>query len=210
MPDFATLIAGRWWAVLLRGVVTIAFGAAAFFWSGVTAATLVPLFGFYALADGVVSVISAIGGRRHGEDGWLLALEGMIGLWAGVVTLRAPEITAVTLVFFISIWAMATGFLRIAAAMRLRQEIAGELWLALSGLLSVLLALMLVLRPDVGAIELVWVIAGYALVLGLVEIMLGVELWSARSPAPPLRACKPNSREGRLHKPTDFPQLERR
>jgi uncharacterized membrane protein HdeD (DUF308 family) len=181
MPDFVTLIAGRWWAVLLRGVVTIAFGVAALTSSGVSAATLVLLFGFYALADGAVSLLSAIGGRRHGEDGWLLALEGMIGVWAGVVTLRAPGITAVALVFFISIWAMATGFLRIAAAMRLRQEISGELWLALSGLLSVLLALMLVLRPDVGAIELVRVIAGYALVLGLVEIMLGVELWSART-----------------------------
>jgi uncharacterized membrane protein HdeD (DUF308 family) len=176
MPDFASLIAGRWWAVLLRGIVTIFFGVVAFAWPGETAATLVLLFGYYALADGFVSLISGIGGRRHGEDGWLLALEGMIGIWAGVVTLRAPEITAVTLVFFISIWAMATGFLRIAAARRLRQEISGELWLVLSGVLSVLFAVMLMLRPDVGPIGLVWVIAGYALVLGFFEIMLGVEL----------------------------------
>jgi uncharacterized membrane protein HdeD (DUF308 family) len=86
----------------------------------------------------------------------------------------------VMLVFFISIWAMATGFLRIAAAIRLRKEISGELWLALSGVISVLFALMLMLRPNVGAIGLVWVIAGYALILGLFEIMLGVELRGAR------------------------------
>ncbi len=178
--ELAGLFAGRWWAVLLRGVVAIAFGVAAFAWPGVTAATLVLLFGFYALVDGGVSLLAAIGGRRPGEDRWLLALEGVIGIWAGVVTLRAPQITAVMLVFFISIWAMATGFLRIAAAIRLRKEISGELWLALSGVISVLFALMLMLRPNVGAIGLVWVIAGYALILGLFEIMLGVELRGAR------------------------------
>jgi uncharacterized membrane protein HdeD (DUF308 family) len=73
---------------------------------------------------------------------------------------------------------MATGFLRIAAAIRLRREISGEVWLALSGGLSVLFAIMLMMRPAVGAITLVWVIAGYALILGVLEIMLGVELRS--------------------------------
>jgi uncharacterized membrane protein HdeD (DUF308 family) len=110
-----------------------------------------------------------------------LALEGIIGIWAGVVTLRAPEVTAVVLVFFISIWAMATGFLRIAAAIRLRKEISGEVWLALSGVLAVLFALMLIMRPVVGVLGLVWLIAGYALVLGVFEIMLGVELRSLRT-----------------------------
>ena len=48
-------------------------------------------------------------------------------------------------------------------------------------MLSVLFALMLLLRPDVGAIGLVWVIAGYALIFGIVEIMLGVELRGAHT-----------------------------
>ena len=91
-----------------------------------TLATLVLLFGFCALVEGVFSLLTAIGGRPHRGDRWLLALEGVIGIWAGVVTLRAPALTAMVLVFFISIWAMATGFLRIAAVIRLRMEISGE------------------------------------------------------------------------------------
>jgi uncharacterized membrane protein HdeD (DUF308 family) len=102
-------------------------------------------------------------------------------VWAGVVTLRSPATSAAVLVFFISIWAMATGFLRIAAAIRLRKEISGEVWLALSGVLSVLFALMLIVRPAVGALALVWVIAGYALIFGVFEIILGVELRSVRT-----------------------------
>jgi uncharacterized membrane protein HdeD (DUF308 family) len=180
-PEIAGVFASRWWVVLLRGIIAIAFGVLAFAWPGVTVATLVLLFGFYALVDGIFSLLTAIGGRRHREDRWLLALEGIVGIWIGVVTLRDPALTAVVLVFLISIWAMATGFLRIAAAIRLRQAISGEVWLALSGVLSVLFALMLILRPAVGALGLVWVIAGYALILGVFEIMLGVELRGVRT-----------------------------
>jgi uncharacterized membrane protein HdeD (DUF308 family) len=165
----------RWWAVLLRGLIAIAFAVLAFTWPGVTVATLVLLFGFYALADGISSLIAAIVGRHH-EDRWLLVLEGIIGIWAGVLTLRAPGLTAALLVFFISIWAMATGFLRIVEAIRLRKQISGELWLALSGVLSILFALMLIIRPVAGALSIVWILAAYVLLLGVFLVFLGVEL----------------------------------
>jgi|KBSSwiStaDraftv2_1062776.scaffolds.fasta_scaffold605724_2 uncharacterized membrane protein HdeD (DUF308 family) len=177
-PEVARLFGARWWVVLLRGIVAIAFGFLAFAWPGVTMATLVLLFGSYALVDGIFSLLTAIGGRRHSEDRWLLGLEGIVGVWAGVVILRAPELTTVALVFFISIWAMVTGFLRIAAAIRLRREISGEMWLALSGVVAILFALMLFMWPAVGALGLVWLIAGYAVILGVCEIILGVQLRS--------------------------------
>ena len=176
VPEFAGLFAGRWWAILIRGIVAIAFGVLAFTWPSVTLATLVVLFGCYALLDGAFSLITAIGGRRRRDDRWLLVLEGIVGIWAGVVTLRAPAVTAAVLVFFMSIWAMSTGFLRIAGAIRLRKEISGEVWLVLSGLASVLFALMLMFRPGVGALALVWIIAGYALIMGVFLVMLGIEL----------------------------------
>jgi uncharacterized membrane protein HdeD (DUF308 family) len=186
LPDASTtemvrLFGSRWWVILLRGIIAIAFGVAAFAWPAVTVASLVLLFGWYAFIDGVFSLMTAIGGRRDREHRWWLVLEGIVGIWLGVVTLRAPALTALMLVFFISIWAMTTGFLRIAAAVRLRKEITGELWLALSGALSVLFAFMLILRPAVGVLGLVWVIAIYALILGVFEILLGVELRAVRT-----------------------------
>ena len=179
--EIKTLFAGRWWALVLRGIVAILFGVMAFTWPHVTLATLVLLFGWYALIDGIFSLVSAFGGHRAREDRWLLALEGIVGLWAGIVTLRAPAITAMVLVFFISIWAMATGFLRIAAAIRLRKEISGEVWLALSGVLAILFAVMLMFRPLLGALSLIWVIAGFAMILGITLIMLGFELRHLRA-----------------------------
>jgi uncharacterized membrane protein HdeD (DUF308 family) len=131
--------------------------------------------------DGIFSLVTAITGHRDRENRWWHALEGIVGIWAGIVILRAPALTSIMLVFFISIWAMATGFLRIAAAIRLRKEISGEVWLVLSGILSVLFALMLMWQPLTGILALVWVIAGYAFVLGIFEIMLGFELRGLRS-----------------------------
>ena len=180
-PDVLRLFASRWWAVLLRGIVAIVFAVLAFAWPGVTLATLILLFGFYALIDGIFSLVTAITGHRDRERRWWHALEGIVGIWAGIVILRAPALTSIMLVFFISIWAMATGFLRIAAAIRLRKEISGEVWLVLSGILSVLFALMLMWQPLTGILALVWVIAGYAFVLGIFEIMLGFELRGLRS-----------------------------
>jgi uncharacterized membrane protein HdeD (DUF308 family) len=121
--EMARLFAARWWAVLRRGTIAIAFGALAFAWLGVTVATLVPRFWFLALADGLVCLLTAIGGCRRRRDRWQLLLEVIVGICAGVVTLRAPALTALVLVLFISIW--ATGFLRIATECRFGRGLAG-------------------------------------------------------------------------------------
>ena len=166
----------RWWTVLLRGVIAIIFGLMAFAWPHLTIGTLVLLFGWYALFHGVSAIIGAIGYRPEAGNRWLLALEGVVGIWAGIVTLRSPSTTAVVLIFFVWVWAIATGILRIVEAIRLRKQIRGEVWLALSGVVTVVFGLMLMLRPVASLIALAWVIAAYALLLGLFEIMLGLEL----------------------------------
>jgi len=180
LPATAGLFVGRWWTVLLRGLTAVAFGLLTFAWPHLTITTLVLLFGFYALMHGVFSLMAALGNRQQTRSRWLLALEGVVGLWAGIVTLRSPSTTAMVLIFFIWVWAIATGILRIVEAIRLRKEISGEVWLALSGVVTVLFGIILMVRPMVGLIGLVWVIAGYALIFGLFEIMLGFELRAVR------------------------------
>src|SRR5215831_8504767 len=186
MPDYDSfsetpgMFAGRWWTMVLRGVVAILFAVLAYAWPG---ETLGFLFGGYASLDGICVLIAAIG-RPHRDGRWLLALEGIVGICVGVVVLmlapkvalKPPAESTMALVFFISIWAVALGFLRIMEAVRLRKELSGEMWLALSGVIAVLFAVMLMVRPLVGAVELIWLIAGFALVTGVFEILLGIEV----------------------------------
>jgi uncharacterized membrane protein HdeD (DUF308 family) len=148
----------------------------AFAWPHLTLTTLVVLFGCFALIYGLVSLTAAITNRRPGRNRWLVLAEGVVGICAGILALRTPSTTAKLFIFFIVPWAIVTGILRIAEAIRLRKEITGEVWLVLSGAVTILLGVVLARRTIASVVELAWIVAGYALLLGLFEVLLGFEL----------------------------------
>jgi uncharacterized membrane protein HdeD (DUF308 family) len=86
----------------------------------------------------------------------------------------------VALLFFVAAWALATGVLRIVAAIRLRKEITGEFWLALSGIASVVFAFLVMMNPAAGALAIAWLIGWYALFLGATLVMLSIKLHKMR------------------------------
>lgn len=170
------LLARYWWVLVLRGFVAIGFGIVAYAWPGLTLATLVLLFGAFALVNGVFAVFGAFAGRGARDHWWLLLLEGLLGIGVGILTWRAPALTALALVLYIAAWALVTGVLEVVAAIRLRAEIEGEFWLGLAGLLSIGFGVLLMLSPGAGALALLWVIAAYAIVFGVLLILLGLRV----------------------------------
>jgi uncharacterized membrane protein HdeD (DUF308 family) len=188
------LFTRNWWVVLLRGIAAIIFGLLAFRVPVVILSVLVLLFGIYALVDGLLSLFHALSGWSHLEHRWLLVFEGLIGIWAGFVTLRAPGITTVALVFFIAIWALVTGVLRIIEAIRLHRETSGDFWLALSGIVSVAFAFLVMLRPTAGALAMIWVIGWYALVMGALLVVASFKLRGLRRPDYQVRITEPPTR----------------
>jgi len=175
--DLDTL-ACNWWLVLLRGVAGVIFGLATFFAPGISLAMLVVVFGAYALADGILAIITALRRRGTHDRWWLLLLAGLMGVAAGTATLVWPEITALTLLYLIAAWALVTGGFEIAAAIRLRRVITGEWLLAWSGISSVALGVLLIFFPRPGALAVVLWIGAYALVYGALLIALGFRLRS--------------------------------
>jgi uncharacterized membrane protein HdeD (DUF308 family) len=188
------LFTRNWWVLLLRGLIAILFGILALHHPVLTLSALVLVFGIYALFDGIFSLFHALSGWSHREHRWLLVLEGVIGIWVGFVTLRAPGLTAVALLLFIAIWALATGVLRIVEAIRLRREIRGEFWLALSGFLSVIFAFLVMLEPAAGAIAMIWVIAWFALLIGATLVVLSFKLRGLRRPGYHAETTEPPTR----------------
>ena len=160
-------LAKYWWIFLLRGLFSIIFGILAFVMPGLTIATLVIVWGAYALIDGIFSLYaSATGGTKPG-DHWLVGLQGLIGLAAGVITLIMPGVTALGLLIAIAAYSLVVGVLQIAAAIKLREEIEGEFWLGLSGLVSILFGMFIIARPGEGALAVIWIIGAYALIFGV-------------------------------------------
>lgn len=165
-----------WWTLALRGILALVFGIVAFMWPHITLLTLVLLWGAYALVDGVMSLIAGIRLRHQGWPFWQLILVGLLGLAAGLVAFTNPALTAVALLLVIAAWAIVTGLLEIVAAIRLRREIDHEWLLGLSGALSIVFGLVIISRPGVGALAVVWAIAAYAVLFGILLIALGFRL----------------------------------
>ena len=178
------LIAGNWWLIVLRGVCAILFGLVAWAWPGVTLAALVLLWGAYAFADGVLALVAAISGST-GAPWWVLILAAIVSIGAAGAAVFFPGVTTVVLLYVIAIWAVITGVLEIAAAIQLRKEIEGELWLGLAGLASVLFGFLLIARPGLGAVAVVWMIGLYAIMFGAILVALGFRVKALKETALP-------------------------
>ena len=173
-------LARNWWVLALRGVLGILFGIGAFAWPGATLNALVIVFGAYVFVDGIFAVAAGIGMRRQIDRWWLIVLEGAAGIILGVLTFRSPDITALILLSFIAAWSIITGVFEIVTAVRLRKLIPNEWLLILSGIVSIIFGALLIAQPGAGAIAIVWLLGAYALLFGILMLMLAFRLRGMR------------------------------
>lgn len=169
----------HWWAVAFRGVAAILFGVLALVWPAITVFALVIVFGAYALVDGAFTLVAAFGnrngGRTRGSRTWLFA-RGIAGILTGIIAAVWPGITALVLLWVIALWALVAGVFDIVAAFELRKEMRREWMLALSGALSVLFGVLLLVWPAAGVLALVVLIGIAAIAFGTTLLMLGLRL----------------------------------
>jgi uncharacterized membrane protein HdeD (DUF308 family) len=166
----------NWWALALRGLAGIIIGLIAFTLPGVTIAALTFLFGAYALVDGILSLAAAFHAAKLQRHWWGLVLEGIVGIGVAAVTAIVPVITLLFLLYLIAAWAVVTGILEIATAIRLRGMVAREWLLGIAGVASVIFGLLLFAAPGPGAIVIAWWLGAYALVFGVLMLALSFRL----------------------------------
>lgn len=168
-------LAQNWWVFLLRGIVAIAIGIVAFVWPGITLVSLVLLFGIYAAADGILAIASAITGHTP-LPRWWLALVGIAGLAAAFMAFTRPGLTTAVLLLVIAAWAIAVGTMQVIGAILLRKEIDNEWFLGLSGLCSIIFGAILLFRPGLGALALLFTLGTFAVIEGLLLIAFSIRL----------------------------------
>ncbi len=174
-------------ALMLRGVAAIIFALMLIIVPGMTLAagafSFVILFGVYALVDGLSTVWGSVKNR---EGHWvLMLLVGIVSAVAGLLALGNPVVFGtLTLAILINLFAFKAiigGGLEIISAFRLREEIDNEWLLGLSGIVSLVFGLMLLLNTFETVATLLLIVPFYLLVAGAMQIALSfkVRSWSS-------------------------------
>jgi uncharacterized membrane protein HdeD (DUF308 family) len=172
-----SILARNWWTFVGRGVLAVLFGLFALFAPGVTMLSLALLFAAYAIADGVLALISAVREARQGERWSLLALEGIAGILIGALAASFPGLTVIVFVAMVAAWALITGSFMLVAAFEV-DAAHGRWWLALGGVASLVYGALLILAPALGALVLTSWIGAYAVIFGISMLMLAGRLRS--------------------------------
>jgi len=186
------------WAIGLNGLLSIAFGVVILVWPGISLDALTILFGAYALATGLVGLYYSFTAQAKGERGWLI-VSSLAGIAVGVIALVWTNISALALLYVIGAYAIALGIIAIFGAFYLPIDGGDTALMILSGLVSILFGIVIFARPGTGALVTLALIAAFALVTGITELVLGiggrrlVENDLKRAVAPPKRQPQPQN-----------------
>jgi uncharacterized membrane protein HdeD (DUF308 family) len=163
------------WSFIARGVIAFLSGLIILSWGGSSLNALVLSFGIFALLQGILSVIPGL--SKLGGTVYFLLIEGVIGILAGVFTFLGPgigrmlwpNVATMTLLLFISFWALLTGVTEFIGSFRVPGEMKEKWVITLSGLVCLVIGVILLSRSGLGA-------TGNGTMIGLLGIIYGL-LW---------------------------------
>jgi uncharacterized membrane protein HdeD (DUF308 family) len=176
MHEGERALAHIWKAMALRGAVAVAFAVVVLIWPSIGLTALIALFGAFALVSGLATIGGAFSVPMRGNRRVWLVIEGILGVAVGVVVFIWPGLSALGLLYAIAAWAMAIGIFEIALSFGLPISGRRSLLLGLSGLLSIGFGVIMFAKPGAGAIALLALIAAFALVSGVMQIVFAFEL----------------------------------
>lgn len=165
---------------VLRGLAAIVFGVLTLVWPRLSLAVLVFMFGIFAVISGITAIVAAL--RNREEHYWgLLLFEGILGVLAGTAALVWPGITALSFLFLIAAWAILTGVLELVAPLAFPMSFRRGLLSALSGIVSIVFGVVIAAQPAAGLLAVVWLIGIYAIIVGIMHIVVYFEARSVAS-----------------------------
>lgn len=173
------MVSRNWWMLLIRGIAAIVLGIAVLVVPGLSLDLLVTFFAAYLFVDGIFAIITAVTHTSY-PRWWLMALEGLISVLAGIAAFLFPGAAVLTFFYIVVFWAIATGIIEIISAIELRKQIDNEWWLIIGGALSVIWGIVLLLYPGAGILTLLWLFGVLAIAFGAMIVLLSFRVRGMR------------------------------
>ena len=173
--DHVSEIVRAWSVLFLRGICNVLFAFVAFLQPGLTLVALVLLWGVYAVFDGATSLTTGVAARRSGGHPWSLMLSGASGLVAGTLRACGPAIPIALVLTIISVGHPSRRTRDLGrhpvSSHPASCLAAGGLWRRVDPF-----GALLVVRPAIGLVTLVYLVGGAALAFGTVAIAMALHL----------------------------------
>jgi uncharacterized membrane protein HdeD (DUF308 family) len=164
-----------WWVFLLGGIASVIFGVFAFANPGIALFVLAMFFAASVLVDGAFNIIGSI--RHREKDGWwLMLLIGILGIVAGGYALLNPPVSMMAFIFLVAFEAIMLGVFLVMLGYKVRKATTREWILYLTGGLSILFGVLVVVNPGAAGLSIVYLIASWALVVGVLKVIFGFKV----------------------------------
>ncbi len=167
--DAQALCKRTWWVFLIGGIALVVFGVLAFVNPGVALTVLAMFFAASVLVNGVFSAIGALQNRE--KDGWwIMMLIGALGIAVGAYALFNPIVSILAFVYLVAFQAILLGVFLVMLGYKVRKATSREWILYLTGALSILFGIVVVMNPAAGGLSITYVIASWAIVIGALKV----------------------------------------
>jgi len=180
------IAARQWWVLLLQGVLGIIVGILAILYPDLALATVALLFAAWAVVSGVSQLAAGWRVAEARGRSWPFLLAGAVAVIAGVLAVLYTGITILYLILLLGAWILISGVMEVYTAWKIRDEVTGEWILALAGILRIVVGLIILAMPIIGAILTAALFATWAILSGVAALFLGFRLrqFSGRASAP--------------------------
>ena len=165
------VMAGQWWVLLVRGILTLIFGIIAVTNVQFTILAVFIWFVFYALADGIFNAYMSYMDKENNDKWWVGLLGGVFSMVLAIAAFTWPQLTAFLLLMFIAAKAVFEGVILVVTAIQIRKEVKGEWLLILGGAVAIIFGLWMFFHPLIGGLALLWIVGIYATIVGFILIV---------------------------------------
>jgi uncharacterized membrane protein HdeD (DUF308 family) len=168
--------ARQWWVLVLQGVLGIVVGILAIVFPGLALATIALLFGFWAIVSGASQLMTGWRVAEHRGKSWPFLVAGAVSVVAGVLAVLFPGTAILYLILLLGAWILVSGVMEVYTAWQIRNEVTGEWVLAAIGILRIVVGLIILAMPIVGALLSAALFAIWAILSGIAALALGWRL----------------------------------
>lgn len=167
-----------WWVVLINGIASAILGFFLVISPGMTTIILIQFLGFYWLIDGIISIVRIFTKTSNLSWGWLL-VRGILGILAGLAVINNPLWSTIFiptfLVIMLGVQGMIGGIIGLVEGLR-----GGVHWGAvIVGVIGIVFGIILLGSPYLAATVLPLVMGTFAIVGGILAIILSFQMRTA-------------------------------